>query len=133
MAKAANLRCATVYATPEHGSVNRRVLGLTWPVVGEHLLENLLGVVDTLLVAGLGMAALAGVGSSLQMMFFVLSALSALSVGSSILVAQAVGARDFGQASRLARQSLIWSVLLSIPLAIVGFVFAGPIIGIVGM
>jgi multidrug resistance protein, MATE family len=124
----------TIGHTPqEGGTVNRRVLGMTWPVVGEHLLENLLGVVDTLLVAGLGMAALAGVGSSLQMMFFVLSALSALSVGSSILVAQAVGARDFTQASRLARQSLIWSFLLSIPLAVVGLLFARPIIGIFGM
>src|SRR5687768_10258102 len=59
VAEAEHPRSATVRATPEHGSVNRRVLGLTWPVVGEHLLENLLGVVDTLLVAGLGMAALA--------------------------------------------------------------------------
>jgi putative MATE family efflux protein len=119
--------------TPEGGTMNRRVLGLAWPVVGENLLETLLGVVDTVLVAGLGMAAIAGVGSSLQIMFFILSALSALSVGSSILVAQAVGARDLSHASRLARQSLIWSVLLSVPLALVGFGLAGPIIGVFGM
>jgi multidrug resistance protein, MATE family len=114
-------------------ALRRRVLGLAWPVIGQNLLETLLGIVDTLLVAGLGVAAIAGIGGALQIMFFVLSALSALSVGSSILVAQAVGARALDRASRLARQSLLWSVLLSVPLALVGLGLAGPIIGIFGM
>ncbi len=114
-------------------ALRRRVLGLAWPVIGENLLETLLGIVDTLLVAGLGTAAVAGVGSGLQIMFFVLAALSALSVGSSILVAQAVGARDLVGASRLARQSLLWSVLFSVPLALVGFGLAGPLIGVFGL
>jgi multidrug resistance protein, MATE family len=114
-------------------ALRRQVLGLAWPVIGENLFETLLGVVDTVLVAGLGTAAIAGVGSALQIMFFLLSALSALSVGSSILVAQAVGACDLDRASRLARQSLLWSVLLSVPLALIGFGFAHPLIGLFGM
>src|SRR4028118_365695 len=77
----------------EPAALRRRVLGLAWPVIGENLLETLLGIVDTVLVAGLGTAAVAGVGSGLQIMFFVLATLSALSVGSSILVGQAGGAR----------------------------------------
>jgi multidrug resistance protein, MATE family len=117
----------------ESDTLNRRVVGLAWPVVGEHLLETLLGVVDTLLVAGLGVAAIAGVGSSLQIMSFILAALAALSVGSSILVAQAIGAGDKARASALARQSLIWSVILSVPLALVGWTLALPIMGIFGM
>ena len=123
---------ATESAAPTQ-SMNRRVLGLAWPVAGEHLLETMLGVVDTLLVAGLGVAAIAGVGSSLQIMSFILAALSALSVGSSILVAQAIGARDPGRASNLARQSLIWSVVLSVPLALVGWEWAYPLMTIFGM
>ncbi len=117
----------------EPTALRRRVLGLAWPVIGENLLETLLGIVDTALVAGLGTAAIAGVGSGLQIMFFLLSALSALSIGSSVLVAQAVGASEQDRASRIARQSLIWSVLLSVPLALVGFGLARPIIGLFGM
>ena len=117
----------------EQAALRRRVFGLAWPVIGQNVLETLLGIVDTLLVAGLGTAAIAGVGSALQIMFFVLSALSALSIGGAILVAQAVGARDLSHACRLARQSLEWSVLLSVPLALVGVFLADPIIGIFGM
>lgn len=114
-------------------TIRRRVLRLAWPVIGENLLETLLFVVDTLLVARLGAAAIAGVGSAMQILFFLISALSALSVGSSVLVAQAIGAGDATRAGGLARQSLIWSVLLSVPLAIAGLLFSGPIIGIFGL
>ena len=111
-------------------SLQKQVLRLAWPVIGENLLETLLGIVDTMLVAGLGTAAIAGVGNGLQIMFFVMSALSALSIGSSILVAQAIGAKEPQNASRLARQSLIWSLLLSIPLAFIGFLFSHPLMQI---
>jgi putative MATE family efflux protein len=113
--------------------LRKRVLVLAWPVIGENLLETLLGIVDTALVAGLGTAAVAGVGSGLQVMFFLLSALSALSIGSSILVAQAVGADNLEGASRLARQSLLWSVVLSAPLAVAGYFFALPLIQVFGV
>ncbi|HEX5688986.1 MAG TPA: MATE family efflux transporter [Roseiflexaceae bacterium] len=114
-------------------AIQRRVLGLAGPVIGENLLETMLGLVDTLLVAGLGAAAIAGVGSALQVMFFLISMLSALAVGASVLVAQAVGASDTRRASRLARQSLLWSALLSIPLAILGLLLSGTIIGTFGL
>ena len=113
--------------------LRKRVLGLAGPVIGENFLETLLGVVDTLLVAGIGAVAIAGVGSALQVMFFMISALSALAVGSAVLVAQAIGAADTARASRLSRQSLIWSVLFSIPLTAIGFLLSGPIIGLFGL
>ncbi|MFZ1754888.1 MAG: MATE family efflux transporter [Caldilineaceae bacterium] len=117
----------------EQLSTNRRVFNLAWPVIGENFLETMLGIVDTLLVARLGAVAIAGVGSSLQVMFFVIAALSALSVGSSVLVAQAVGAHKFERASDLARQSIVWSVCFSVPLALLGFFLADPILSVFGL
>jgi putative MATE family efflux protein len=114
-------------------ALRRRVLGLAGPVIGENLLETMLGIVDTLLVAGLGAVALAGVGSALQVLFFLIAALSALAVGSSVLVAQAIGAGNTGRASQLARQSLLWSGILSIPMAIGGLLLSGTVIGFFGM
>ena len=131
---------ATPVDTPPHtppqseaASLNRRVFQLAWPVIGENFLQTLLGIVDTLMVAQLGAFALAGVGTAIQIMFFVIAALSATAVGSSVLVAQAVGARKLGSASHLAKQSLVWSVLLSVPLVFVGIYAAQPLIGMFGM
>ena len=114
-------------------SYNRRVFNLAWPVIGENFLQTMLGIVDTLMVSMLGAAALAGVGSAIQIMFFVIAALSATSVGSSVLVAQAVGAKELGRAGNLAKQSLMWSIILSVPLIIIGLVATEQIIGIFGM
>lgn len=123
-------------ATPQPSkpsSLHRRVFDLAWPVIGENFLQTMLGIVDTIMVARLGPSALAGVGGAIQIMFFIISALSATSVGSSVLVAQAVGAKDFGRASKLAKQSLVWSVIISVPLLLIGLFAADPIINIFGM
>ena len=119
----------------ESSDMRRRVFGLAWPVIAENFLETLLGIVDTLLVSHLAYSAiaLAGVGAAVQMMQFVLAALAALSIGASVLVAQAVGAKNFSRASSLARQSLVWSVIISMPLALAGLNLSQPIIGLFGM
>src|SRR5690606_15987703 len=107
-------------------SLPRRVFNLAWPVISENFLQTMLGIVDTIMVARLGPGALAGVGSAIQIMFFIISALSATSVGSSVLVAQSVGAQDYDRASRFAKQSLVWSMLISIPLLLIGLIAAEP-------
>ena len=113
--------------------VQRKVFGLAWPVIGENFLQTMLGIVDTLLVARLGAEAIAGVGSALQIMFFVISALSATSVGSSVLVAQAVGGDAFPRANKIAKQSIIWSILLSIPMVALSLPLTESIVGIFRM
>src|SRR6266566_4858345 len=50
----------------------------------------------------------------------------------TVLGAQAVGAGDLARAGRLGRQSLLWSVLFSLPLSATGFLLSGPIIGLFG-
>ncbi|NCC36821.1 MAG: MATE family efflux transporter, partial [Chloroflexia bacterium] len=122
-----------VIVSREQKGIRRRVFDLAVPVIGENLLQTLLGVVDTLLVAGLGVAALAGVGASLQVVFVLLAALSALAVGASVLVAQAVGAGNLVEASQIARQTLIWSVVIAVPLSVVGLWLSPQLIGIFGL
>lgn len=114
----------------EEAPLRRRVFNLAWPVISENFLQTLLGIVDTLMVSVLGAAALAGVGAAIQVMFFIIAALSAISVGSSVLVAQAYGARAMDKATLLAKQSLVWSGLISLPLILMGLFAAGSIISI---
>lgn len=109
-------------------AVSRRVLALAWPVIAQNLLETLVVVVDTLLVSRLGAAAIAGVGASIQVVFFLIAVLSAVAIGAGIIVAHAIGAGDRAGAERLGKQALSWGLLASVPLAVVGALAAGPVI-----
>jgi putative MATE family efflux protein len=114
-------------------SIRRRVLDLAWPVIGESLLQTTLGIVDTILVAGLGVAALAGVGTAMNITYILVGAMTALTVGASVLVAQAIGAKEYGAANQFARQAIIWAILISLPLSALGFIFSEPIVGLFGL
>ena len=105
-------------------AVSRRVLGLSWPVFVENLLQTGVGAVDTLMVSVLGTAALAGVGTSVVLLFIVQSAIMAVAMGGSVLVAHAVGARDGGLLRRSAGQTLVLGLILSVGPTVVGTVFA---------
>ncbi|HEX5992562.1 MAG TPA: MATE family efflux transporter, partial [Thermomicrobiales bacterium] len=67
----------------------RRVLTLAMPIIGENLLQTLVGAVDTFMVARLGAAAVAGVGIGFELVFFIISILSAIDIGATVLVSQA--------------------------------------------
>ncbi len=108
----------------------RRVLRLALPIIGENLLQTMVGVVDTLFVAALGSAALAGVGVALEVVFFAIAILSSIAIGGTVLVSQAIGARSIERANELARQTILWGLLLSIPLAILGYTLAPTIVSI---
>src|SRR5690349_5396128 len=101
-----------------------QVFNLAWPVILEGLLQTLLGVVDTIFVGRLGSDSLAGVGTAQQFLFFLIAILSAVSIGSSIMTAQAVGARDLDTARRIAKQSLLCALAIAAPLAILGTIFS---------
>ncbi|MFN8514603.1 MAG: MATE family efflux transporter [Chloroflexia bacterium] len=118
---------------PATQGMRRRVLGLAWPVIAQNLLETLVGIVDTLLVARLGAVAIAGVGTNVQVLFIVLGVLVGVSAGSTVLVAHAVGARDWSAAQLVSKQSITWGVLGSIPVALLVAFLSHQIIGAFGV
>ena len=110
----------------------RRVLTLATPIIGENLLQTLVGAVDTFMVARLGAAAVAGVGIGFELVFFIISILSAIDIGATVLVSQAIGAGQQERANQLARQAIVWGLLLAVPVSIGMFVAAPTIIGLFG-
>lgn len=111
---------------------HRRVLALAVPIIGENLLQTAVGAVDTLMVARVGEVAVAGVGTAIEVIYILLAILSAVSVGATVLVSQAFGARDYKRTRHLARQTVVWAIALSIPVSLGGFFLAGSIVGIFG-
>ena len=103
----------------------RRVLGLATPIIGENLLQTAVGAVDTFMVARLGAYAVAGVGIGFELVFFIISILSAIDIGATILVSQAIGAGDQQRANHLARQAIVWGLILAVPVSS-GMFYASP-------
>src|SRR5919107_6137470 len=118
---------------PSHEPMTqRRVLTLATPIIGENLLQTLVGAVDTFMVARLGAAAVAGVGIGFELVFFIISILSAIDIGATVLVSQAIGAGQQERANRLARQAIVWGLLLAVPF-LLGMVFGAPtLLGLFG-
>src|SRR5579859_3979565 len=110
------------------GSVNR----LAVPIIAENLFQTMLGVVDLLMVSKLGAAAIAGVGTSLQIMFLVISALASVTVGTTVLVARFTGGGQPQDAVRTVKQSLLLGVTLAAVITVIGHVAAHPVIALMG-
>ncbi len=113
-------------------SLNRQLFKLAWPSLIENLLQTMLGFVDLVFVGQLGPDAIAGVGLGSQLMFLLQVAFMGLAVGNQALVARAVGAGDHEDAERVAKQSLLIAVILSLGVAAIGIAFSDSIVAVMG-
>ena len=119
-------------ATDVPVSLNQQLFQLAWPTFVESLLQTMLGFVDLVFVGQLGADAVAGVGLGSRLMQLLQVLFMGLSVGNTALVARAVGAKDKPEAERIAKQSLVISVLLSALIAAIGLLYSDAIIRVMG-
>jgi MATE family multidrug resistance protein len=117
---------------PPEPMTQRRVLTLATPIIGENLLQTAVGAVDTFMVARLGAYAVAGVGTGFEIVFFIISILSAIDIGATVLVSQAIGAGEQQRANHVARQAIVWGLIVAIPISIVMFLASPTIVGLFG-
>ena len=115
-----------------HGTVTHRVLTLAWPSVMEQSLITLVGLVDAYIVGHLGAAAIAGVGLGGQVLNLTAALFSAVGVGATALIARHIGAQEPEEANRLAGQALMLAVAISALAALACFLFARPIMVLLG-
>jgi putative MATE family efflux protein len=117
----------------ERTTLRRRVLALSWPVIIENLLQSLIGFVDTALVGHLGTDALAGVGGAQQIVWLVTTALSAVMMGATVLVAHAIGAQKPAEARRVFKQALVLSAGVAVVLTTGLHALAEPAVRLLGL
>ncbi len=107
-------------------------LRLAWPSVIEAVLVGLVGVVDTLMVASLGDAAIAAVGITQQLKFVLMCFLFALNVGITAVVARRKGENNREGANHATRGGLILGLILVLILSFLGYRFAEPFMRLAG-
>ena len=92
---------------------NRALKRLLLPLVIEQVLVMLVGMVDTVMVASAGEAAVSGVSLVDMVNYLIITVMAALTTGGSVIISQYAGSRQPEQAERSAGQLMTATLLLS--------------------
>ena len=112
--------------------LRRAVFLLAVPMVLELVLESTFAVVDIWFVGRLGASAVATVGLTETYLFLVYSVAMGLSMGVTAVVARRVGEHRREEASVTAVQAILVALLVSLPFAVVGIVYAQDLLRLMG-
>jgi putative MATE family efflux protein len=96
------------------GPIPGHLVAMAAPIAAGMLAQTLYFLIDLYFVAGLGEAALAGVGAAGTAMFIVMALTQMLGVGAMALVSQAVGRKDHADADLVFNQSMSLAVLCTL-------------------
>lgn len=112
-----------------HGNPARQILLFTIPLLLGNIFQQFYNMADTLIVGRtLGVNALAAVGCTGSLMFFILGFAQGLTSGFSIVTSQRFGARDEAGVRRSFAASILLSVCITVLLTLLGAVFARPLL-----
>lgn len=114
------------------GSIPKTIVLLAIPMILELSLESVFAVVDMFFVGKLGEKAIATVGLTEAAITIVYSLGVGLSTAATAIVARRIGEKNPEAAARAGAQALILGVVVSVILGIVGIVFAGNILELMG-
>ena len=124
-----NLICGDI---PTARSAYGRSLNMAWPSALEAVFVSLISSVDTMMVGGLGSAAISAVGICTQPKFILLAAIMTLNVGVTAVVARRKGEGDTAGAVRTLKQSLFVCFCIAFVLNLLGEIFAPQLLTLAG-
>jgi putative MATE family efflux protein len=107
------------------GPIVRNILAMAAPMAAGMIFQTAYFLVDLYFVAGLGDAAVAGVGAAGTLMFVIMALTQVLGVGTVALIAQAVGRRDQADANLVFNQSLLFAGACAVATLLGGYLLAG--------
>lgn len=113
-------------------SLKRDIFLLALPVIGENILQTLLGTVDTYFAGSLSDEAIAAIGVTNLVMNIFISFFTAVSVGTSAVVARSRGKEDAEGASRSIFHSFVLAAVLGLFTGLVCLCFSGGILRLSG-
>jgi putative MATE family efflux protein len=106
------------------GSIGRAIFLLSVPMVLEMAMESLFGIVNVYWVAHLGRNEAAAVGITESLLTIVFTVALGLSMGTTAMVARRIGEKDPEGAARVAEQSILLGIMISIPIGLAGVIFS---------
>jgi putative MATE family efflux protein len=114
------------------GSLDRAIVLLAIPMVMEMIMESIFAIVDVFWVAKLGADAVAAVGFTESLLALVYALAMGVAMAATATVARRVGEKRPEEAARAAAQSLVLTVLFSLPIAIASILYAPALLRVIG-
>ncbi|HEM3473969.1 TPA: MATE family efflux transporter [Streptococcus suis] len=113
-------------------SLGKEIIRLAFPATVENVFQTLVGFVDTLLIAQLGLVAVTAVGLANTILNVYLAVYMALGVGATALIARSIGAGDKEAVAYQVRQALVLSVGVGLLLGLLSLVFGRQMLVLMG-
>ncbi|MFJ4209273.1 MATE family efflux transporter [Paenarthrobacter sp. NPDC089675] len=110
----------------------REILRLAVPAFGALIAEPLFLLADSAIVGHLGVDQLAGVGLASTVLHTAVGLMVFLAYSTTPAVARAIGDGKLGKALAAGRDGVWLALLLGVALAVAGFIFAEPLVGLMG-
>jgi putative MATE family efflux protein len=110
------------------GSIDRAIVLLSIPMILEMAMESLFAIVDAFFVSRIGVEAVATVGITESVLTLVYSIAIGLSSAATAVVSRRVGEGDRNAASRAGAQVILIALVLSLFIALPGFIYAEDIL-----
>ena len=117
---------------PHTREIYKKTMNMAIPATTETVLVGMMGMIDTIMVGTISTAAIAAVGITNQPRFIVLSAIVALNMGVTAIVARRKGEGDIISARSSLKQALIISLMISLLLSVSAYIFAYPLLSFSG-
>ena len=108
------------------GPITQHLIRMAAPIAIGMLFQTLYLLIDLYFVARIGDTAIAGVGAAGNLMFIVMAATQVLGVGTTSLIALAVGRKDQPDANLVFNQSLAIAMACMLLTALIGYPAIGP-------
>ena len=113
--------------------VDRQVLRIALPAIGENFLQMLMGMVDSYLVAQLGLVAVSGVSVAGNIITIYQAIFIALGAAVVSLLSKSMGQKDQKAIAHQATESIKVTVLLSLVLGALSLCFGKELIALLGV
>lgn len=114
------------------GSIFKSLTTLAWPIIMANILQTAYQLIDTFWLGRLGANAVAAVSISFPILFLVLSLGAGLTLAGTVIVSQYKGASNQKMIDFSAGQTVALVLLVSSFLAVVGYLFARPLMVLIG-
>ena len=114
------------------GSLWNKILGFAFPLALTGILQQMFSAADLAVVGnfteGLGKACMAAVGANTPIMSFIINGFLGISLGTNVIIANAVGRKDDETIQKAVHTSLIVALICGIITALIGQLIAEPLL-----